>query len=313
MRALVATGDESLVSLGEVPDPQPGSAEILVDVDAFSLNRGELRRLRSAPRGWRPGWDFVGTVARDPGTDGGLTVGQRVFGLAAEGSWAERLTISRNRIAIVPDKLDPIIAATLPVAGVTASRMLSSVRPLRSRRVLVTGGAGGVGRIAVQLAQRQGADVTAVVGRLGRGSDLRDLGASSVIVGIDKAAGPYDVILESVGGSSLARCLELLDRGGVLISFGISSGERAKIDVAAFYPRQATMRGYFLLDDVVDRPPASDLEKLARDVIRGNLRIDIPLVLPWTDVRVALRALSDRSLEGKAVVVVERNADHLTN
>jgi NADPH:quinone reductase len=306
LRALTATGTDALVAFEDVSDPDPDRGELLIDVGAFSINRGELRRLRNAARGWRPGWDFVGTVVRGSDTSESVAVGQQVFGLAAGGAWAERISIARDRVATVPSGLDPIVAAALPVAGLTALRILSGVGPIEGRRVLVTGAAGGVGRFAVQLAHRGGAEVTAVVGRAGRGADLPGLGASMVSLGVEATRGQFNVILESVGGPSLARCLALLAPRGVLVSFGVSSGQRAKIDVAAFYPRRATMRGYYLLDDVLERPPREDLERLAEEVAGGRLRVDVPLVMPWTQAPVALKALSDRSIEGKSVLVVER-------
>ncbi|MEU6752555.1 alcohol dehydrogenase, partial [Spirillospora sp. NPDC046719] len=98
MRALSATGDDGLVELVRVPEPSVGAGEVLVDVQAVSVNRGELHRLTVADAGWRPGWDFAGVVA-DQGTSGTAPApgrpapGTRVFGIADGGSWAERVAV----------------------------------------------------------------------------------------------------------------------------------------------------------------------------------------------------------------------------
>ncbi|MGI5420472.1 alcohol dehydrogenase catalytic domain-containing protein [Actinomadura luteofluorescens] len=126
MRALSATGDDGLV---RVPEPSVAAGEVLVDVQAVSVNRGELHRLTSATAGWRPGWDFAGVVAdqEKSGTApaaGHLLPGTRVFGIADGGSWAERVAVPAARLAVIPDGLTLEWAATLPTAGLTALRTL---------------------------------------------------------------------------------------------------------------------------------------------------------------------------------------------
>ncbi|GAA4306984.1 hypothetical protein GCM10023178_15180 [Actinomadura luteofluorescens] len=105
MRALSATGDDGLVELVRVPEPSVAAGEVLVDVQAVSVNRGELHRLTSATAGWRPGWDFAGVVAdQESGTAraaGHLLPGTRVFGIADGGSWAERVAVPAARLAVI--------------------------------------------------------------------------------------------------------------------------------------------------------------------------------------------------------------------
>lgn len=169
-----------------MPEPSVAAGEVLVDVQAVSVNRGELHRLTSATAGWRPGWDFAGVVADQeksgtaPAT-GHLLPGTRVFGIADGGSWAERVAVPAARL--VPDGLTVEWAATLPTAGLTALRMLRMAGDLAGASVLVTGAAGGVGRFAVHLARRFKAEVTAMVGRPERGEGLAALGAAKVVVG----------------------------------------------------------------------------------------------------------------------------------
>ncbi|MGW2307696.1 alcohol dehydrogenase catalytic domain-containing protein [Actinomadura luteofluorescens] len=190
MRALSATGDNGLVELVRVPEPSVAAGEVLVDVQAVSVNRGELHRLTSATAGWRPGWDFAGVVAdqEKSGTApaaGHLLPGTRVFGIADGGSWAERVAVPAARPAVIPDGLTVEWAATLPTAGLTALRTLRMAGDLAGASVLVTGAAGGGGRFAVQLARRFKAEVTAVVGQPECGEGLAALGAAKVVVGVE--------------------------------------------------------------------------------------------------------------------------------
>ena len=119
----------------------------------------------------------------------------RVVALTDEFGWAQRIAVPGHRMAVLPDNVGFSQAATLPVAGLTALRTLRHGAPLLGKRVLITGSAGGVGTMAVQLAARSGARVTAVVGRAERAAGLKELGALEVIQGIDSAQGRFGLIL----------------------------------------------------------------------------------------------------------------------
>jgi NADPH:quinone reductase-like Zn-dependent oxidoreductase len=117
-------------------------------------------------------------------------------------------------VAVVPDSVDLGAASTLPVAGVTALQSLRRLGNVMGRRVLVTGASGGVGRFAVQLAARSGANVIASVGSPARGAELSDIGASEVAVGLHEVTGRLFGVLDMVGGPQLANVLGMLDEGG---------------------------------------------------------------------------------------------------
>src|SRR5438132_11617350 len=194
MLALVTTPNAAApIELREVPEPQPAPNEALVEVRAFSLNRGELRLMQIRPEGWRPGQD-IGGVVLQPAADGnGPGSGARVVALADNAGWAQRVAVPAHRMAALPDNVRFEDAAALPVAGLTALRTLRHGAPLLGKPVLITGAAGGVGHMAVQIAARSGARVTAVVGSPERGRHLR--GADEIVEGHDKAEGAFALIL----------------------------------------------------------------------------------------------------------------------
>ncbi|MWA03594.1 zinc-binding dehydrogenase [Actinomadura sp. LD22] len=311
MRALSATGDGGLVEPVRVPEPSAGAGEVLVDVRAVSVNRGELHRLTAAAAGWRPGWDFAGVVA-DQGTSGdapaaGLPApGTRVFGIADGGSWAERVAVPAARLAVVPDGLSLERAAALPTAGLTALRTLRMHGDLAGAGVLVTGAAGGVGRFAVQLARRCKAEVTAVVGRPDRGDGLAALGAAEVVVGVEGLEAEFDLVLETGGGESLREALRLVAPRGTVVSFGNSSRASTAFSVSDFYPKEASLRGFYVLNDLDGPRTAADLAYLAGLAATNELVVDIAATSDWRDARAVLCRLRDRRLAGKAVLLVTK-------
>src|SRR5437660_7300218 len=106
MLALVNTpGGTAPVELREVPEPQPTPNEALVEVRAFSLNRGELRLFQTRPEGWRPGQDISGVVVQPAADGGGPKVGARVVALTDNAGWAERAAVPAHRIAVLPDNV----------------------------------------------------------------------------------------------------------------------------------------------------------------------------------------------------------------
>ena len=302
MRALVADGRGG-AELAEVDAPEPGATEALVAVRAVSLNRGEVRQLTEAGAGARFGWDVAGEVVAAAADGSGPHAGSRVVGLAPGTGWAEQVAVRTTQLAEVPDDVDLGAASTLPVAGLTALRALYEFEHLDEARVLVTGAAGGVGRFAVQLASHTGAHVTAVVGSEARGAGLARLGAHEVVVGMP-SSGEYDVILESVGGASLAAALEMCAPGGLVVTYGSSSGEPTTFDVRPFFRKGGTrLYGLILAHELEHRRSGDrDLAHLVTELGAGRLDPCIDLDLPWDRCGEAFGALLSRRVEGKAVL-----------
>jgi NADPH:quinone reductase len=304
MLALVADTDSpSGLTLREVPEPEPGPDEVLVEQHATSINRGEVRRLPERPRGYVTGWDVAGTVL-EPAQTGGPPQGARVTGIVGNGAWAERVAVPTDAIAEIPGALDFARAATLPVAGLTALRALARGGMLLGRRVLITGGAGGVGRFAIQLAHRAGAHVTAVVGSSERARGLAELGADAVITGFDPDGGRFDLILESAGGDSLAAALNRVEPGGTIVAFGNSSGEPTSFDISSFYGQPgAQLYAFMVFDEIrIRRSGPADLRTLAELVADGQLETEVTLEADWREPDDAMRALMERRVGGKAVL-----------
>ena len=307
MRALVAApGAPGGIELREVDEPERAPNEAIVEVRASSLNRGECSALQSAPDGWRPGWDVAGVIA-EPALDGSSPPGgTRVTAWASGGGWAERVAVRSGHLAPIPDDLSFETASTLPVAGLTALGTLALAWSLDESSVAITGAAGGVGRFAVQLAHDAGAKVTAVVGNPERGEGLREFGADNVVVGLEAEGEPFDLILESAGGPSLAAALTRVSPDGTVVSFGNSSNEPTTFDARGFYRRgRPTLHGYFVTYELLEgRLGTAGLARLVELVSSGRLRVEVGLEVPWTEAASAVTALLERRVRGKAVLTL---------
>jgi NADPH:quinone reductase len=307
MRALVAApSSASLVELRDVPDLEPDERQALVEVRAVSLNRGECVALRTAEDGWRPGWDLAGVVVRRAADGSGPREGARVVGWVNGGAWAERAAVRTAHLAELPEQVSFETASTLPVAGLTALTGVEIAGDVAGRRAAITGANGGVGRFAIQIAHAAGAHVTAVVTAPDRAEGLSDLGADETATGLDGEGEPFDLILESVGGRSLAAAVVRMAELGTIVTFGNSSGETTEFDPRSFYRRGApTIRGLFIVWELLhERVGSRQLASLVDLVARGALRADIDLVRPWNEAGSAVEALLERRIAGKAVLTI---------
>ncbi len=305
MKAMIATGDAAAsVALAEVEQPRLGAHEALVKVEAYSVNRGETFLLEAPPPGWRPGKDIAGLVVQAAADGSGPAVGRRVVGHPAQGGWSEYVAVPTEALAELPDEVDSVTAAALPLAGLTALRLLRVAGAVTGRRVLITGAAGGVGHYFVELAAAAGAVVTAVTGSAERGRRLRELGASAIVHEVDAAAGPFDLVLESTGGPNLAAAAAKLTGRGTLIWFGQASRTPATLNFFDFLygPASAVIRHFSYAD--FDTPYGEDLATLVRLVGTGRLHPEIGLTADWAETAEVLHRLRGREVRGNAVLTL---------
>ena len=304
MLALVNTpGGSAPVELREVAEPRPAPNEALVEVRAFSLNRGELRLFQIRPEGWRPGQDISGVVLQQAADGSGPSAGTRVIALTDNAGWAECAAVPAHRMAVLPDNVLIEEAAALPVAGLTALRTLRHGAPLLGKRVLVTGAAGGVGHMAVQIAARSGARVTAVVGGPERGRHLR--GAEEIVEGIDKVRGNFALILESAGGSSLAAAIAHIEAKGTIVVFGNSSGDPTPFSFRDFADHpNARIQSFSYFTSEPEERFAPDLALLVSLVADGSLKPHL-VERSWRELAQISPQLRDRQIRGKAVFHID--------
>jgi len=274
MRA--ATIRDGNVVVEDHPDPKPGTNEVLIRVRAAGLNGADMmqrRGLYPAPPGWPadiPGLEIAGEVLENGESASRFNAGDRVMTIVGGGGQAELSVVHERLLMPVPDTLDWPQAGGFPEVFATAHDALFSQAGLQAgERLLVHGGAGGVGTAAIQLGVAAGARVTATV----RNPDNRDtvahLGATVIEPDGFEQHGPFDVILELVGAPNLGANIDALATTGRIVVIGIGAGAKAELNLAKLMYK----RGRIMASTMRARP----LEEKAL-MIRGLERHVLPLV-----------------------------------
>lgn len=289
--------------------PAAALSEALVRVKTISLNRGEVRNVSTSEAGWRPGWDLAGIIEKEAADGSGPHAGSRVVGIVHSGAWAEVVAVPTTQLVEISDSLSFAQAATLPVAGLTALWTLELGGLLLDRRVLVTGASGGVGHFACQLARQAGAQVIGVVRQPGREAIAKAAGANQVVVSEDLSEahefGPYNLVLESVGGRSLANALTLLVPGGSCVSYGVSGSSEATFDVGHFFlTGGVSLYGFNIFYELTRKSLFEDLGRLVRLIASGQLHPHISIEASWTQIGEVAQQLLNRQFTGKAILHV---------
>ncbi|MET9359793.1 zinc-binding dehydrogenase [Streptomyces sp. NPDC006632] len=309
MKAVLPAADaDTPVLLGEAPEPAPAHNELVMSAEAYSVNRGETFQLDGQLdrtwQGWRPGKDVAGVVVRPAADGSGPAAGTRVVAHPPAYGWAERVAVPTSSVAELPDGVDAVTAAALPLAGITALRLLRAAGPVAGRRILITGASGGVGHYVTELAAASGAAVTAVVAYAERGARLAELGADTLVTSVADAPGPYDIVLESVGGDSLPAALGRLAPGGLLVWFGQASRTPVTLDFFDFFkgPNQARIAHFDYTTS--ETTYGRDLAALVRLVETGRLHPEIGSVRDWSRTAEVIADLRARKVRGNAVLTL---------
>lgn len=314
IEAIVVTPEApGRLALAQVAAPPALPTEALVKVAAISLNLGEVRRAQTEPAGLRTGWDLAGTVIAPAANGVGPRAGERVVGIVERGAWSAVVAVPTSQLSAIPDAVSFAQAACLPVAGLTALYALEQRGGVLGRRVLVTGASGGVGHFACQLARQAGAHVVGQIRRPELAALTREAGAHDVVVGDSAeslaAHGPYDLIIDGVGGALLGRCMGLLAKDGVCVCFGASSGADITFDVRTFFRSgRPVLYGLYLFEEFYQRPAWNGLSRLAAMIAAGTLKPHIAAEAGWHDIGRVAQALLDRKIAGKAVLHAEEKA-----
>ncbi len=312
-------GGPDVLTAGPVPRPTPRADEVLIEVAACALNSADVRVLRGEPLlirlafGLRrpkcpvPGRDVAGTVVAVGADVTAWQVGDRVAGELDGGGLAEQVTASSAAVVAVPDALDDVRAAALPLAGGTAWQALDLGAVSAGSRVLVVGAGGGVGTFAVRLAVLRGATVHALCGAraipvvTGLGAARADDYRTADLTRWD--AGGYDAVIDIAGTAPLRTLQRLVRDGGAVV--GVAGGEHRVLGPLGRIARGALLsigsrRRFRPLVAAVRPEIAAQLIALAAE---GELVPPIERTWPLSDAREAIAHVDAGHTVGKVVVV----------
>ncbi|MCT9078210.1 quinone oxidoreductase family protein [Streptomyces fulvoviolaceus] len=319
-------GPEVLVPV-DVPDPVAGPGEVLVRIVAAGVNRVDaLLRAGVYHRAGRPplipGAEAAGVVAAVGEGVTGFVPGQRVVTLDAgksPGFYAELVAVPATQVVALPDGVDLVQAAALPVAWLTAWYCLRTLaRVSKEDTVVVKAAASGVGTAAVQIAAEVGARVVALAGSPEKAAWAGEFGAH---VTVDTSAYPddaeveevlrltdgrgADVVLDTVGGRAFGRSLREVGQGGRVVALANVALEPSTVDTRDFYPKNASILGFQLTNrQLHGYDPRADLRDIVDRVAAGVFRVPVETVVPLEEARAAHERLASRENRGKIVLAV---------
>jgi NADPH:quinone reductase-like Zn-dependent oxidoreductase len=232
MKAWVTDGKGG-IAFREIPVPVPARDEALIECHSTTVSRGEIRHLAYTPEGRILGLDLAGVVIKQAADGSGPPVGARVIAMTGHsgGGFGQKAVLPAATLGVIPDALTWAEAGVLPNQGLTAFYSIRHAGLLVGKRVLVTGVTGGVARIAAQLAQLGGAEVTGTVSRPERVDAVKALNLAQVCVGTD-VQGPFDLIVDTIGGAVLGHALDIVGPEGVVVTMGGGDGFDAPPDPA---------------------------------------------------------------------------------
>ncbi len=325
MRAVITSGagGPDVLSVAELPDPEPGPGEVAIEVAATAINRADLLQRMGfypPPPGASDviGLECSGTIAAlGPDVDG-WSVGDQVCALLAGGGYASRVVVPAGQVMPVPDGVDLVTAAALPEVACTVWSnvfMIAGLQPAET--LLVHGGAGGIGTFAIQLASRLGSRVLTTGGTPDKLAFCAELGAEVTInyhdedfvsVVRERTAGHgADVILDNMGARYLDRNVDALATEGRLVIIGMQGGTKGELDIAKLLGK----RGAVIATSLRARPATekaaicgSVVEHVWPLVAEGLVRPIVNGTMPLEEVRAAHELMEAGSHTGKIVLTL---------
>jgi len=300
MKAIVVHeyGGPEVLKYEDYPDPVAGPDEVLVRVAAASVNPIDYKRRAGLTKDFYPmqfpsliGVDLSGTVAKiGPGVEG-FAVGDQVFSMA-DNTYAELCVVKATNLAMVPEGLDLVQAAAIPLVTITGNQLMAATEIKAGQTVLVVGAVGSVGRSAVFTARQRGARVIAGV-RQKQADEAKTLGADQVVATDDDTAianvPPFDAIADTVGGRLAETLLAKVKPGGVFAS-------------VAGAPQNAAQYPSVKVAPVFSKFDKKTLEFMAAAVRDGKLIIPISETLPLSEAAKA-HAMAEKGGAGKILLV----------
>jgi NADPH:quinone reductase-like Zn-dependent oxidoreductase len=297
MRAVVLL--DGNFQIQSIPKPEPQAGQVRIRVRAASVNPVDWKQATRVASGTRliPGRDLAGVIDAVGDAAGPWKVGQAVIAIATGGSYAEYAIASANAVAAKPQRLSFEEAAGIPVVGETAWRALVTIANLQpGQRVLIHGGAGGVGSSAVQIAKARGAHVIATASP-DHNDLLRSLGADECVdyhtVRFEEELKDIDVVLNTVDADTGARSVGIVKPGGILVSVAgaapAAQCEAAKIRCAVTGPAAGKLLGS--LSELADQ---------------GKFRVHIDRQFPLAEAAKALELSRQGHTGGKIILEVSR-------
>jgi putative PIG3 family NAD(P)H quinone oxidoreductase len=313
MRAATIRDGEVVVQ--EHPDPVPGRGEVLVNVRAAGLNGADILQLKGnypAPPGSPPdipGLELAGEVAALGPDANRFNVGDRVMGIVGGGGQAELAVVHERQLMPVPEGLTWAEAGGVPEVFTTAHDALFTQAGLHAgERLLVHGAAGGVGTAAVQLGATTGAHVTATVRDPSRRAAVEELGAHVVVdPGGFEQRGPFEVILELVGGPNMTGNVKALETRGRIVVIGVGAGAKAELNLVALMGKRARISASTLRARPLEEKAltARAMEHHVLPLLeRRALRLPVTAEFPLDRVAEAYERFAAGSKLGKVIVTM---------
>lgn len=312
------TGGPDVLIAETVPDPVPAPGEVVVTVEAAGINFIDCYHrsgLYPQPLPFTPGVEGAGTVRALGAEVTTFRVGDRVAWVGVAGSYAEQAAIRAERLIPLPPKVTAQQAATVLLQGLTAQILTSETCPLTpGDQILVHAGAGGVGRLLIQMARARGARAIATVGSAGKVDLVRKLGAERVVdrsredvvaAGLDWTGGAgVRAVFDGIGAATFDGSLAILARRGMLVLFGQSSGPVAPVDPARLAAGSFFLTRPSLFHYIAERAALlSHAEALFANLQAGQLQLLVNQTLPLTEAAAAHRALESGQTTGKLLLL----------